>query len=88
MPARSVDQINITNFVNTGATTPFSRYRFTLEIKWTDDAGLPRTYGPVEHTFPNDLTAMPLAVRRAFAEQMITATVRVALGINTWDQYT
>ena len=88
MPARSVDEINITNFVNTGATTPFSRYRFTLEIKWTDDQGVRRTHGPLEYTFPNDLTAMPLAVRRAFAEKMIIATARVTLGIDSWENYT
>lgn len=85
--ARSVDELNITNFVDTGLTTAFSRYQFTLEIKWTDDDGIPHTHGPQQYTFPNDLAAMPLAVRRKFAEQMIQTTVRVALGIDTWDVY-
>lgn len=85
--ARSIDEINITNFVNTGLTTAFSRYTFTLEIKYTDDAGVKRTHGPQTYTFPNDLTAMPLAVRRAFAEKMITAVARVTLGIDTWEMY-
>jgi len=87
MPARSVDEINITNWVNTGLTTPFSRYTFTLEIKWTDNAGVKRTHGPQTYTFPNDLAAMPLAVRRRFANEMIIAAARVALGIDTWEQY-
>jgi hypothetical protein len=86
--ARSVDEINITNFVNTGLTTPLPRYTFTLHIKWTNDAGVQQTHGPQTYTYPNDLAAMPLNVRRAFAEKMITATARVALGIDTWEMYT
>lgn len=85
--ARSVDQINITNFVNTGLTTALPRYTFTLEIKWTDSDGTARTHGPQTYTYPNDLAAMPLAVRRAFAEKMIMATARVALGIDDWSAY-
>jgi hypothetical protein len=86
--ARSVDEINITNFVNTGLTTPLPRYTFTLQIKYTNDAGVKQTHGPQTYTYPNDLAAMPLNVRRAFAEKMITATARVSLGIDTWEQYT
>ena len=85
--ARSVDEINITNFQDTGQTTPFSRYTFTLEVKWTDDQGTRRTHGPQTYTFPNDLASMPLVVRRKFAEQMITAAARVALGIDDWSNY-
>lgn len=87
MAARSVDEINITNFNNTGATTPFSRYTFSLEVKWTDTEGIARSNGPTTRTFPNDLASMPLAVRRKFAEAMIMATVRVQLGIDTWEMY-
>ena len=85
--ARSVDEINITNFMNTGLTTAMARYTFTLEIKYTNDAGVKLTHGPQTYTYPNDLTAMPLTVRRKFAEQIIIATVRVALGIDTWEMY-
>jgi hypothetical protein len=85
--ARSVDEINVTNFVNTGATTPMARYTFVLEIKYTNDAGVKQTHGPQTYTFPNDLATMPLAVRRKFAEEMIKATVRVALGIDDWEDY-
>jgi len=87
MPARTVDEINITNFNNTGATTPFSRYTFSLEVKWTDEQGVARSNGPTTGTFPNDLASMPLSVRRKFAEAMITATIRVQLGIDDWSQY-
>lgn len=85
--ARSIDEVNITNFVNTGLTTAMARYTFVLEIKYTNDAGVQQTYGPAIHTFPNDLATMPLAARRAFAEAMIKAVVRVQLGIDTWEQY-
>lgn len=85
--ARSVDEVHITNFVNTGLTTPFPRYTFSLEIRYTDDAGVARVHGPQTYTFPNDLGTMPLAVRRRFAEEMIRATARVALGIETWENY-
>jgi len=84
---RNVDQINITNFVNTGATTPFSRYQFTLELWWTNDDGTKGHHGPLQYTFPNDLSTMPLLTRRYFAEQMITAMVRVTLGIESWSNY-
>lgn len=87
MAARSVDQVNITNFVNTGLTTALPRYTFTLEVKYTDTAGVARVHGPQTYTYPNDLAAMPLAVRKAFAVAMIQATARVALGIDDWSQY-
>jgi len=64
-----------------------ARYTFTLEVKWTDDQGGKHTYGPTTQSFPDDLTPMPLAVRRAFAEQMIIALVRVTLGISQWSDY-
>ena len=85
--ARSVDEINISNFVDTGLTTAFSRYTFTLQIKWTDDQGAKHTNGPTTYTFPNDLATMPLAARRYFAQEMIKATARVTLGIDSWSQY-
>jgi hypothetical protein len=87
MTAQRVDEINISDFVNTGLTTPLSRYTFTLQIKYHDAEGVAQTHGPVTKTYPNDLAAMPLSVRRAFAEKMIIATARVALGIDTWEMY-
>lgn len=85
--ARSVDEINITNFQDTGQTRQIARYTFNLEVKWTDDQGVKHSYGPAIHDFPTDLATMPLIVRRAFAEQMIIAVVRVTLGIDTWEAY-
>ena len=85
--ARSIDELNISNFVNTGQTSQFSRYTFTVHVKWTDDAGAAHEHGPQSYTFPNDLASMPLAVRRRFAIEMITATARVALGIDDWAMY-
>ena len=86
-PARSVDEINIKNWVDTGLTTPFSRYRFDVQVKWTGLDGVQHVHGPQTYTFPNDLSDMPLAVRRRFAEEMIQAKVRVFLGINEWENY-
>lgn len=83
--ARSVDEVNITNFVNTGLTTPLDRYTFDIEIKWTV-AGVPNTHASTR-TFPNALSAMPLAVKKAFALQMLMATARVELGIDAWEDY-
>lgn len=85
--ARSVDEINITNFVDTGQNGQISRYQFTLEVKWTDDQGIEHTHGPQQYTFPNALASMPMRIRRRFAEQMIEATARVALGISSWEDY-
>ena len=85
--AKQLQEINISNFVNTGQTTPFQRYTFVLEIQWIDENGVEHVHGPQTYTFPNDLASMPLAVRRAFAEQMITATARVALGLDDWNMY-
>ncbi len=83
----TVNELHITNWVDTGQTTPFSRYQFTLTLKWVDAQGVTRTHGPQQYTFPNDLATMPVAVRREFAQKMIEATVRVTLGIDEWSDY-
>lgn len=85
--ARSVDRINITNVVDTGLTTSMKRYTFTLEIQYTDNNGVSHTYGPTDHTFPNDLASMPLANQKYFATKMVEAFIRVQLGIDTWEKY-
>lgn len=82
-----INELNINNFVNTGLTTALPRYTFSVGIKWTDDENQPHTYGPTQHTYPNDLATMPLSVRRAFAEKMITAVIRVTLGVDSWEMY-
>jgi hypothetical protein len=83
---RSIDELNITNFVNTGLTTPLDRYTFDIELKWTDDSGVQHEHS-ANRTFPNALSAMPLAVRKEFAIQMLTAVVRVELGLDSWEDY-
>lgn len=87
MAAQSVDEVHITNWVDTGLTSPLSRFTMNVRVKWTDSAGVKQDSGVVAHTFPNDLSVMPLAARRFFANQMIMATVRVALGIDQWADY-
>lgn len=87
MAARSISELNISNFQNLGVTTPLPRYSFTIEIKYEDANGVARVHGPQTYTYPNDLAAMPLSVRRAFAEKMIQATARVALGIDSWEMW-
>lgn len=85
--ARQVTELNITNFQETGATTAIARYTFNLEIKYIDNQGVARVHGPQQYTYPNALAPMPLNVRRAFAEKMIEAVARVALGIAEWRDY-
>ncbi len=85
--ARSVDQLNITNWQATGQNVPIPQYEFDLEIKWTADDGTKHVHGPQTYRFPNDIASMPLPVMREFAQQMIVATARFALGIDTWDQH-
>ena len=84
--ARSVEEVNITNWTATGSNVSIPQYQFDLEIKWTDNSGNPRVHTGA-YRYPNDIASMPLAVRRRYAEDMIVATARVALGIDTWDDY-
>lgn len=87
MTARNVERINITNWNQTGKNVQIPQYSFTLEIWWTDQDGVKRHHGPQEYLYPNDISSMPIEVRRAFAEQMIVATARVTLGIDDWEKY-
>ncbi len=87
MPARAVDQVLIYNWIDTGLTTPFARYKFTIKVTWMTEDGVKHVHGPQEYIFPNDLSDMPLLVRKKHAEQMIMEKVRVALGINEWSDF-
>lgn len=87
MAAQSVDRIDITDWSVTGRNVQIPQYQFTLEIWWTDSDGLARHQPPQVYQYPNDISAMPLNVRKAFANAMIVATVRVTLGIDTWEQH-
>lgn len=84
--AHNIHEINIANWTDTGLTTPFPRYTFDLQVKWTDDEGVSREHNSV-YTYPNDLSDVPLRVVRMWAEEQICAKVRVALGIDSWDNY-
>ena len=87
MTVRSVDEINISNWTVTGVNVQIPQYSFVIEIKWTDNDGEKHTYGPVTKKYPNDIADMPLLVRKRYAEEMIIATARVALGIDDWSMY-
>lgn len=83
---RSVEEINITNWQVTGANVSIPQYQFDLEVRWTDNDGNPRTHTGT-YRYPNDISSMPLNVRRHYAEAMVIAAVRVQLGINEWSDY-
>ena len=55
-------------------------------MEWVDDGGGDHTYAQ-SHIFPNDLAPMPLSARRYFAEQMIAAVAKVAIGAARWEDY-
>ncbi len=80
--ARSVDQVNITNVQATGQTTPIARYTFSLEVTWTDDAGVKHHHGPQTYTWPNDLADVPQRIVRQWAVELVTQAVRWRLGID------
>jgi len=82
----SVHEINITNWTETGKQVRIDQYTFDLQIKWTDDAGVYHEWSGTP-LYPNDLSDMPLLVRRAFADQQVLAKVRVSLGIDEWENY-
>ena len=83
---RSVEEIKITNWQQTGSNVPIPQYQFDLEIKWTDNEGNPHTHNGT-YRYPNDIASMPLKVRRCYAEDMVIAAVRVTLGLNVWSDY-
>ena len=81
-----IDEMHIHNWQATGGTAPVGVFTFDLEVIWTDDGGFSHRHAGT-YTWPNDLAAMPLAVRKRFAETMIEAKLFVALGLNTWVAY-
>jgi len=84
--ARSVQEINVTNWIQTAPTVKIQQYQFDLEVKWTDNDGVPHVHNGT-YRYPNDIASMPLNVLRRYAEDMIIATARVTLGIDTWNDY-
>lgn len=86
MPARNVDQVLIQNWQKTGPTPPVDQWSVDITVRWTDLEGSAHEHSDT-YLFPNVLASMPLASRRSFMEQIIMAGVRVALGIDTWEDY-
>ena len=86
MPARSVDEINISNVSQTGTNAKVDRYSFDIQVKWTDHSG-----GKHEHSdtyvWPNVLSDVPNNVVKEFMQEMVIAKARVALGIDDWENY-
>ena len=85
LPAQGVEEINITNWQETGTNVNIPQYSFDLEIKWTDQFGAKREHSGT-YLYPNDISEMPNKARRRFAEEMIVATARVELGIDEWER--
>ena len=86
MPARNVDQVLISNWQQTGPTPPVAQWSVDITVRWTDMEGVAHEHAAT-HIFPNEMAVMPLRSRRFFMEQIIMAGVRVALGIDTWEDY-
>ena len=86
MPARSVDEINISNVTNLGTTVPVDQYSFDIEVKWTDLTGGKHTHSDT-YVWPNVLSSVPNNVVKAFMQEMVIAVVRVTLGIDDWDDF-
>lgn len=86
MPARSVDEINITNVQATGTTIEVDCYSFDIEVKWTDHSGGKHQHSDT-YIWPNVLADVPNNVVKRFMEEMVIAKVRVTLGIDEWEDY-
>ncbi len=86
LSVQSIDEMNITNWQETGTNVKIPQYSFDLEIKWTDQFGVKREHSGT-YLYPNDISEMPMGVRKRFAEEMIVATARVKLGIDNWEDH-
>lgn len=82
-----LDALSVLDWQVTGHTVGIPQYSMAIEIHWTDREGERHVHSDT-YRYPDDITAMPLTVRRHFAEQMITATARVAIGLNGWEAFT
>jgi len=80
MPGKNVN-IWITNWTNTGLTTPVPRWTADIAIEWTKGDGTPGTHSGT-YTFPNVLAGVPLSRIRQYMEEIILREVRIQLGID------
>lgn len=79
--ARSVDEVHITGWTNTGTTVPVPRWTVNVTFKWTNDAGQAQT-NTATRSFPNMLAGVPTRRLREYMEAIILAEARIALGID------
>ena len=86
MSARSVDEINISNVNPTGATIEVDQYSFDIQVKWTSHDGSKHQHSDT-YVWPNVLSDVPNNVVKEFMQEMVIAKVRVALGIDEWENY-
>ena len=86
MPARSVDEINISNVTPLGTTVPVEQYSFNIQVKWTSHDGIKHEHFDT-YVWPNVLADVPNNVVKEFMQEMVIAKVRVALGIDDWENY-
>ena len=86
MPARSVDEINISNVHAIGTAVEVDQYSFDIQVKWTSHDGSKHEHSDT-YVWPNVLSGVPNNVVKEFMQEMVIAKVRVALGIDDWDDY-
>lgn len=83
MPGRNIN-VWITNWINTGATTPVPRWTVDVAIEWTKEDGTPESHSDT-YTFPNVLSGIPLQRMRRYMEELILREARIQLGIDEED---
>ena len=86
MPARRIDEINISNVIPAGGAAKVDRYNFDIEIKWTDLQGGKHTHADT-YIWPSVLDDVPNNVVKQFMQEMIIIKVRVELGLSSWEDY-
>lgn len=83
MAGRNVN-VWITNWTNTGATTPVPRWTVDVVIEWTKEDGTPGSHSGT-YTFPNILGGVPLKRIRQYMEEIILREARIQLAIDEED---
>lgn len=78
----TIDSLSITNWTDTGQTTPVPRWTVDVEINWDNAARIPQQHIQT-YTFPNVLQGIPLARLRRYMEMIIMNEARLALAIDT-----
>ncbi len=73
-------QVNIqtSNWQALGTNAPCPQFQMTVSATWVDDAGVPRSGGPLTITFPNVIGQMTVAEKAWFAERMQDVLIEIA----------